>query len=82
MASGHDMLRAAVAGLPTDFSYAPVRVVAEDGLVMIHGRLAGWGPKPQVAIDIFRVEGGQLAEHWDVIQEEVPASETASGSRS
>ncbi len=30
-------------------------------------------------VDIFRVANGKLAEHWDVLQEEVPASATASG---
>jgi predicted SnoaL-like aldol condensation-catalyzing enzyme len=32
-----------------------------------------------VAVDIFRVVNGKLVEHWDVMQEEVPASATASG---
>jgi predicted SnoaL-like aldol condensation-catalyzing enzyme len=32
-----------------------------------------------IAVDIFRVANGKLAEHWDVLQEEVPASTTASG---
>ena len=32
-----------------------------------------------VAVDIFRVENGKVVEHWDVMQEEVPASDTASG---
>jgi predicted SnoaL-like aldol condensation-catalyzing enzyme len=32
-----------------------------------------------VAVDIFRVVGGMLVEHWDVLQEEVPASATAHG---
>jgi predicted SnoaL-like aldol condensation-catalyzing enzyme len=32
-----------------------------------------------VAVDIFRVAGGQVAEHWDVLQEEVPPAQTANG---
>jgi predicted SnoaL-like aldol condensation-catalyzing enzyme len=32
-----------------------------------------------VAVDIFRVTDGKVVEHWDVMQEEVPASDTASG---
>jgi len=32
-----------------------------------------------VAVDIFRVENGKIAEHWDVMQEEVPADQTANG---
>jgi predicted SnoaL-like aldol condensation-catalyzing enzyme len=57
----------------------PGMVVAEGNLVMVHGRYVGWGPKPMIAVDIFRVVNGKLVEHWDVMQEEVPASETASG---
>ena len=32
-----------------------------------------------VAVDIFRVTGGKVVEHWDVMQEEVPTADTASG---
>jgi len=32
-----------------------------------------------VAVDIFRVANGKIAEHWDVMQEEVPAAQTANG---
>ena len=32
-----------------------------------------------VAVDIFRVNDGKVVEHWDVMQEEVPAADTASG---
>jgi predicted SnoaL-like aldol condensation-catalyzing enzyme len=53
--------------------------VASGDLVMVHGRYTGWGPKPMIAVDIFRVENGKVVEHWDVMQEEVPASHTASG---
>jgi predicted SnoaL-like aldol condensation-catalyzing enzyme len=68
-----------IATLTTDFRYEPGLVTAEGDLVMVHGRYFGWGPKPMVAVDIFRVAGGKLVEHWDVMQEEVPASATASG---
>jgi len=46
---------------------------------MVHGRYVGFGPKPMIAVDIFRVANGKVAEHWDVLQEEVPESTTASG---
>ena len=73
---------AAIAGLiPTlkNLSYETGMVVAEGDLVMVHGRYVGWGPKPLVAVDIFKVKNGKVVEHWDVMQEEVPASATASG---
>src|SRR5712675_2069520 len=57
----------------------PGMAVAEGNLVMVHGRYIGFGPKPMIAVDIFRVANGKVAEHWDVLQEEVPASATASG---
>jgi predicted SnoaL-like aldol condensation-catalyzing enzyme len=53
--------------------------VAEGDLVMVHGRYIGWGPKPMIAVDIFRLADGKVAEHWDVMQEETPASVTVSG---
>ena len=65
--------------LKKDFSYEIGMVVAEGDLVMVHGRYVGWGPKPLVAVDIFKVKDGKVVEHWDVMQEEVPASATASG---
>ena len=61
----------------TALKYEPGMAVAEGDLVMVHGRYTGWGPKPMVAVDIFRVKDGKVVEHWDVLQEEVPA--TASG---
>jgi hypothetical protein len=47
-------------------------------LVMIHGRHNGWGPKPTVAVDIFRVVRGKVTEYWNVMQEELPAGVTNS----
>ena len=63
----------------TALTYEPGMAVADGDLVMVHGRYTGWGPKPMVAVDIFRVEDGKVVEHWDVLQEEVPAGDTRSG---
>jgi predicted SnoaL-like aldol condensation-catalyzing enzyme len=52
-------------------------VIAEDDMVAIHGRYTGIAPTPLIVVDIFRVEDGKIAEHWDVLQAEV--LETASG---
>ena len=65
--------------LPADFKYEPGLVVADGDYVIIHGRYIGWGSKPLVAVDIFRVANGKIAEHWDVMQEEVPAAQSANG---
>jgi predicted SnoaL-like aldol condensation-catalyzing enzyme len=53
--------------------------MADGDYVSIHGRYTGWGPKPMIAVDIFRVANGKIAEHWDAMQEEVPAAQSANG---
>jgi predicted SnoaL-like aldol condensation-catalyzing enzyme len=77
--NGRDAIPALIAQLAPGFKYEPGMIVAEGNLVMIHGRYTGWGPKPMVAVDIFRIADGKLAEHWDVMQEDVPAAQTVNG---
>lgn len=77
--NGTAAIKGLLGNLPADFSYEPGLVSAEGDYVFIHGRYVGWGPKPMVAVDIFRVENGKIAEHWDVLQEEVPAEQSANG---
>ena len=77
--NGPEAIPLLVSSLPEEFRYEMGMVLAQDNLVMVHGRYTGWGPKPMIAVDIFRVEDGKVAEHWDVMQEEVPATSTASG---
>lgn len=76
---GTAAIKALLGNLPADFKYEPGLVVADGDYVSIHGRYIAWGPKPMIAVDIFRVANGKVAEHWDVMQEEVPATESASG---
>ncbi|WP_210270017.1 nuclear transport factor 2 family protein [Aureimonas mangrovi] len=73
IAQGRDALRAIVERLPADVHYEPGMMIAEGDLVAIHGRIRGWSDAPQVVVDIFRIENGRLAEHWDVLQNEMPA---------
>ncbi len=70
MPQGRDALAKIVETMSDDVFYEPGLIVAEGSIVAIHGRIRGWGPKPQVVVDIFRIENGLLAEHWDVLQEE------------
>ena len=77
--NGTAAIKALLGNLPADFRYEPGLVVAEGDYVTIHGRYFGWGPKPMVAVDVFRVANGKIAEHWDVMQEEVPAAQSANG---
>ena len=76
---GRDALRALVAKLSPDVHYEPGLMVAEGDLVAIHGRIRGWADAPQVVIDLFRIAHGRLAEHWDVLQNEVPATAALGG---
>lgn len=76
---GADDLPKVIKSLPADFKYEPGVIVADGNMVMIHGRYTGWGPKPLVTVDIFRVKDGKLVEHLDVMQEDVLASQTKSG---
>jgi predicted SnoaL-like aldol condensation-catalyzing enzyme len=76
---GPSAIQRLIPGLAPEFRYEPGMAVASGDLVMVHGRYTGWGPKPMVAVDIFRVKEGKVTEHWDVMQEEVSAEQTASG---
>jgi predicted SnoaL-like aldol condensation-catalyzing enzyme len=77
--NGSAAIKALLGNLSRDFKYEPGLVMADGDYVSIHGRYTGWGPKPMIAVDIFRVAGGKIAEHWDVMQEEVPAAQSANG---
>ena len=77
--NGTAAIKSLLRDLPRDFEYRPGLVVANGNYVMVHGRYIGWGPKPIVGVDIFRVTGGKIAEHWDVLQEEIPAERSVNG---
>ena len=77
--NGTAAIKGLLGNLSSDFKYEPGLVLAEGDYVSIHGRYIGWGPKPMVAVDIFRVANGKIVEHWDVMQEEVPAAQSANG---
>jgi predicted SnoaL-like aldol condensation-catalyzing enzyme len=77
--NGPAAIKALLGNLSRDFKYEPGLVVADCDYVCIHGRYIGWGPKPMIAVDVFRVADGKIAEHWDVMQEEVPAAQSANG---
>ncbi len=55
-----------------------LRVVAEDDLVVSHSHtIPAAGARGMVVVDIFRISGDKIVEHWDVTGE-VP-EQTASG---
>ncbi|WP_371661655.1 ester cyclase [Streptomyces sp. NBC_00280] len=50
------------------------RVVAEGDLVAVHSHYVNApGERGQAVVDLFRVRGGKIVEHWDVLQD-VPAT--------
>lgn len=75
--SGSAALKGLLESVGANLRYEIGFAVGEGDIVMIHGRYTGYGPKPMVAVDIYRVADGKIAEHWDVLQEET--TETASG---
>ncbi|GAB9477287.1 hypothetical protein Gpo141_00014351 [Globisporangium polare] len=55
---------------------------AEGDLVWTHSRsgsASNASASASIIVDVFRVKDGKLVEHWDIIQTEVPASQTVSG---
>ncbi len=59
------------------FDYQLHRLVVDGDHVALHGRAVGFMDEPVVLVNIWRIEDGQLAEHWEGMQPEV--TETASG---
>jgi predicted SnoaL-like aldol condensation-catalyzing enzyme len=51
------------------------RVFADGDHVILHRRWYGLSdnPRGEAVVDIFRLEGGEVLEHWDVIQP-IPAT--------
>lgn len=71
VADGRDGFIAAFGAEPKNRQYRIElkRIIAEGDLVVIHS----WGRRNQkdrgvALVDIFRVQGDKIAEHWDVIQ--------------
>jgi predicted SnoaL-like aldol condensation-catalyzing enzyme len=77
---GREGLFNLIRGLPDTLRYESGLVVAEDDMVIVHGRFSGTGrPVPWIAADIVRIADDVLAEHWDVLQDEVTRAESVSG---
>jgi len=69
---GREGLFDLIKNLPPTLKYEVGTIVAEGDFVIVHGRFSGFGaPVNWIAADILRIEHGLLAEHWDVIQDEV-----------
>ena len=80
IAPGREGLFNLVKGIPATLRYEPGEIIAEDDLVIVHGRYSGIGqPANWIVADIVRIKAGVLAEHWDVIQDEATRSSSKSG---
>lgn len=79
MPNGLDVLRGFISSKSPSPTYEPGLVMEDGNLVMIHGRYTNWFGKNMIAVDIFRLDNGKVVEHWDVMQEEVPADKSANG---
>ena len=79
--SGREGLFGLVKSVPATLRYENQLITANGDFVMLHGRFSGLGEgKPNwIVVDILRMEKGILAEHWDVIEDEVTKEASASG---
>jgi predicted SnoaL-like aldol condensation-catalyzing enzyme len=79
MLNGHPGLKDLLQHIEPGFKWEPGIFIESNDIVLAHSQVLGWGPSPLIVVDIFRFENGKIAEHWDVVQEEVPAEKTVSG---
>ena len=69
-----------IKSLPPTLKYEHDMIVAEGNFVIAHGRFSNLGlPVNWIAADVVRLEDGMLAEHWDVIEDEVTRGQSKSG---
>ncbi len=72
-----EFVRAGTTQYP-NLQYNVVRVLAEGDMVLVHANVVYEpGTRGQSVVDIFRIQNGMIAEHWDVLQD-VPET-TVSG---
>src|SRR3979490_1679353 len=77
---GREGLFGLVKGSPDSLHYENGLAVANGNYVLLHGRFTGMGlPANWIVADIVRLENGQLAEHWDVVEDEATKEASVSG---
>jgi len=72
--NGRDAFKGLVTSMGPDVKAEFGFMIEEGDFVMTHNRFTGLGPKPFITVNIFRIQDNKLAEHWEVLQEEVPAA--------
>src|SRR5712675_3502549 len=69
---GRDGLFKLIESMPPTLKYESREIVAEKDFVIVHGRFSGIGlPVNWMAADIVRIQDGVVAEHSEVIEEEI-----------
>jgi predicted SnoaL-like aldol condensation-catalyzing enzyme len=58
-------------------TYELLRSFGEGDLAVLQARVIGFAPVPLILFNIYRVEDGKIAEHWEAMQPE--ATDTVSG---
>jgi predicted SnoaL-like aldol condensation-catalyzing enzyme len=51
-------------------------VLGDGELVAVRSRYTGFGPRPHVGFDLFRIQGDTIVEHWDCLQEDEQADDS------
>ena len=64
-------------GPPPSFRIEPLRMVSDGALVWVLSRATGVGEAGGLSVDVWRFEGQQLAEHWDVFRRLSPSEDAA-----
>jgi len=68
---GRDGLFNMIKSSPVSLKYESGIVMAENDLVIVHGRFSGFsGAASWVTANVVRIRDRILVEHWDVLQEE------------
>ena len=69
-----DYFRTAFTQTPANFKFQVVKLVAEGDVVVSYNQYSGTDPQGKpftgTGFDMFRIQNGQIAEHWDQIEPE------------
>ena len=78
---GREGLFNLVKSCPPTLKYEHGTIVADGDFVIVHGRFSGHGLSivNWIAADILRIEGSEMVEHWDVLQDEASKASSKSG---
>jgi predicted SnoaL-like aldol condensation-catalyzing enzyme len=81
IANGKQPVKDFINSIPkgTDLEFQVGFAVAEGDYVVLQSRYGALNATPFIAIDVYRFEDGKIKEHWDVIQNETPITDTVSG---